>query len=283
MHRVMCALAGIGLVGCSTGLPIPVADFDGNASYVNAVNAFDGLTAFTTVEGAKGAFKAYFILYRAQATEKRKLAQSTSEFSFYSALGAAIAGIAKSPTGAIAGAAGSAGASIFSERYKLALQAANYDLAASAMRCMQSETSVFTPGALAALSFTRANGTVVSAEVELRDIAAKNFLSVQDRLYKLQSTFELAAPDFNKLRAIGDKRADNVSLARLAAPVRPFKPTDAAIAADATLTSIYQQKLQVFDNETREFNSLRAQMNEQKPLAEAYRTRMEICSASMTG
>lgn len=281
--RTLCMTAcTAAIVGCSTALPLPVAEFGDDAAFDRAAGRFHALKRFRDFKGAQQALHAYAVLYQDEADKKRLLSQKLSETSFYSALGGAIAGIAKSPQGALVGGIGSAGSGILSERYNLTVQAANYDLAAEAMRCMDRETIPFTEAGVSGLTFTL-SGRSVSADSELRDIAAQNFLLVHDRLHKLQANFVLATPDLNKLRQAGSMPQDKVS----------FSTKSATLTAPSALTSADQQdamKVQTFNAQTKAYNAEQAfvqEANTQGPAQEIkakdYRARMAVCTAPFSG
>ena len=283
MRCLLSVSACAALVGCGTALPIPVVDFEDDASFQQAASRFHALRKFEDFKGAQQALHAYAVLYQDEASKKRLLAQRLGEVSFYSALGGAIAGIARSPEGAFTGAVGSASAGILSDRYRLTLQAANYDLAAEAMRCMDRETIPFSEAGISGLSFTIAGQSVV-AESEMRDIAAKNFLLVYDRLQKLQATFTLGNPDLNKLRDVAKAQPDTVSRApkvlTLAAPA-PLTP--AQRTANPALAFVTDQQQIAFEKQralVAEENAKGPQLRER---AEDYRARMALCSVSMAG
>lgn len=169
---------------CTSPLPIPVAEPSSeclNDSSLKACrNPTDGLSTFDSVIRA---FRAYAITWSSESTKKRQQALATSEVSFYGALVGAIGGIVQSPPTAIAGASLAAGSSIYSQRYRLEVQAANYDLAAASMQCMYDYTSPLlgTPSS--------------AATIEARDIALENLHRVRDKFRSLQNSFELGKPD----------------------------------------------------------------------------------------
>lgn len=176
------------LAGCS--LPLPVPDRNDSA---NRPLPYGELRTFDTV---KMKFKDYHLLYAEEAQDKRKLAQSSSEIGFYSSILAVLGGIGKSPEVAIGGALLGAGSAMYSERYKLQVQATNLETASDAMLCMYLKSQDIPSDAILK------NLTVDSktADIATRDIAIDGFLQVRSKLYRLQSSFELGKPDPNKLK-----------------------------------------------------------------------------------
>ena len=281
--RTLCVTAcTAAIVGCSTALPLPVAEFGDDAAFDRAAGRFHALKRFRDFKGAQQALHAYAVLYQDEADRKRLLSQKLNETSFYSALGGAIAGIAKSPQGALVGGVGSAGSGILSERYNLTVQATNYELAAEAMRCMDRETLPFTETGISGLTFTLGTRSV-SADSELRDIAAQNFLLVHDRLRKLQANFVLATPDLNKLRQAGKMPQDQVSftakVATLAAPAN-LAATD---QQDVSKVATFNAQKKAYDAEQAFVQEANTQGPSQKVKAEDYRARMAVCTAPVSG
>jgi hypothetical protein len=284
MRRLLYLAGCFVLASCSTALPLPVAEFADDDAFDKAVGRFHGLKRFGTFEGAQKALYAYSVLYQDEATKKRMLAQNLSEFSFYSAFGGVLAGIAKSPQGAIAGGLGGASAGVFSERYNLTVQAANYDLAAEAMRCMLNESKNFTEEGLAALTFSIA-GQSVLADSEMRDIAAKNFLLVQDRLIKLQSKFVLGTPDLNKLRELAKAPADNVAVARLSVtqPAPQAEPDAEARKKDPAQAKQIDETRDLYFKELAFVQKANFEAPLQQAGAKDYRAKMAVCTAPIAG
>jgi hypothetical protein len=271
------------VVGCSTALPIPVAEFENDVAFNKAAARFHALARFRDFKGAQKALHAYAVLYQDEANNKRLLAQKLGETSFYSALGGVIAGIAKSPEGALIGGIGSGAAGILSDRYKLTVQAANYDLAAEAMRCMDRETNPFSEAGISGLRFIF-GAESVSADLEIRDIAAKNFLIVQDRLQKLQANFVLGTPDFNKLRELAKTQPERVDRTAktmtLSAPAALSLAARSANPALATATDAMQK---AYEDEKKFVDEENAKGPHLEVKAEDYRARMAVCTAPISG
>lgn len=170
------------------------------------------------------------------------------------------------------------------ERYNLTVQAANYDLAAEAMRCMLNESKNFTEEGLAALTFSIA-GQSVLADSEMRDVAAKNFLLVQDRLIKLQSKFVLGTPDLNKLRELAKAPADNVAVARLSVtqPAPQAEPDAEARKKDPAQAKQIDETRDLYFKELAFVQKANFEAPLQQAGAKDYRAKMAVCTAPIAG
>ncbi|MFM0557594.1 hypothetical protein P0D69_42650 [Paraburkholderia sediminicola] len=188
-HVIFCCMSSIfvAISGCASPWPIPVdkpsAACLKDKTLATCQNESDHLDTLADVIVA---FRAYAVTWRGSADGKRQDAQASSEVSFYGALVGAIGGIVKSPQTAIAGTAVAAAGGIFSQRYRLDVQAANYDLAANAMQCMYDYSSPLLTG-----GYTGTN--------EQRDNALADLTLVRNKLRTLQNTFQLGTPDISKL------------------------------------------------------------------------------------
>ncbi|MDP1927565.1 MAG: hypothetical protein Q8K62_03540 [Thiobacillus sp.] len=185
--------------GCAT--PLPVVD---TPKYEKELpfkaNTFDDV---------KISFMGFYHAYNDEAKDKRRKNQTASETSFYSSIIGLIGGVAEAVPVAIAGATVAAGSGIYSDRYRLQVQAGNYEMAADAMLCMYFASQDLTSDGLKKLTIADK-----PAEVEAREIARDALLKVRDKLYRLQASFVLGQPDISKLKdALKAAPANNVSKA----------------------------------------------------------------------
>lgn len=184
------------LVGCGTiPTPLPVAKLP--EDYMNKDEPW---AKINSLDDAAKTFLAYSIFYTDQAAAKRKMAQNANETSFYSSVIGVIGGIVKSATTAITGGVVGAGAGLFTDRYRLDVQAHNYETASTAMRCMYLATNDVNSGNVSAYRIQLLNGAPMPADAQLKRIAIDDLLVVLDHLYRLQASFQLGQPDVNKLK-----------------------------------------------------------------------------------
>jgi len=174
------------LTGCSTPLPIVDRDNPTGTFPFGDVSSFDNV---------KAKFKDYYLLYSDEAQTKRIYAQRASETGFYGAVFGVLGGLAKDVDAAITGAVVGASAGLYSDRYRLQVQAANYETAADAMLCMYRASIDISDNNLSNLTFIKQ-----PAKIAVRDIALDGFIAVRGKLYKLQASFALGQPDPNKLK-----------------------------------------------------------------------------------
>lgn len=219
------------LAGCGALQPLPVAEFSSNEQFNQAVDQklpFGDLNSFQKVQDA---FVAYHNLYTAEARRKRQAAQNVNETSFYSSILGVLGGLAKSLEAAATGAVGAAGAGLMSDRYKLAVQASNYELAADALLCMYHLLPGATDEVLSSFRFVDRDSP---ADIELREIALNGLLGVRSKLGRLQSSFELGRPDPNRLKEAllqtKDKAADTRDAASIRSAARQRIPSAEEIA-----------------------------------------------------
>lgn len=188
MKHVIAVLMIATLSGCAS-TPLPVQDKPKPATDpfpFGDVSTFDNVNAL---------FKGYHLSYSEEAVKKRTNAQTASETSFYSSVVGVLGGIAGSVPTAAAGGGMAAGAGLYQDRYRLQVQATNYETAADAMWCMYKASMDMSDVGLAALTLDDK-----PAARAARDIALDGLLLVRGKLYRLQSTFELGKPDPNKLK-----------------------------------------------------------------------------------
>lgn len=188
-HVILCCMSSIlvAISGCASPWPIPVAQPSADCLHDKTLTACQNESDnLDTLADVIRAFRAYAVTWRQAADGKRQDAQASSEVSFYGALIGAIGGIVKSPPTAIAGTAVAAAGGIFSQRYRLDVQASNYDLAANAMQCMYDYSLPLLSG--------NYDGTN-----EQRDNALSDLMLVRNKLRTLQNTFQLGTPDISKL------------------------------------------------------------------------------------
>lgn len=177
------------LTGCSS-LPLPPRD-DPNSS---GKFPFGDVSTF---EEVRSAFKGYYRTYSEEALAKRVSAQKSSETGFYGAILGVLGGVAKEVGVAATGAVIGAGSGLYSDRYRLQVQAQSYEVSADAMLCMYlASQDMDSPR----LSMFNLDGANQPGDLAARDIAIDGLLRVRDKLYKLQSKFELGQPDTNKLK-----------------------------------------------------------------------------------
>lgn len=183
-------LAGmVVLTGCSS-LPLPPRD-DPNSSGKFPFGDVD------TFEQVRTAFKGYYRTYSEEAVAKRVSAQKASETGFYGAILGVVGGVAKEVGVATTGAVLGAGSGLYSDRYRLQVQAQSYEVSADAMLCMYLASQDMDS---ARLSMFNLEGAKQSGDLAARDIAIDGLLRIRDKLYKLQSKLELGQPDPNKLK-----------------------------------------------------------------------------------
>lgn len=185
--RLLAGAVIVMLSGCST--PLPIVD----RTTPNGDFPFGDVGSFDKV---KAKFKDYYLLYSDEAQSKRVVAQRASETGFYGAIVGVLGGLAKDFDTAATGALVGAGAGLYNDRYRLQVQAANYETAADAMFCMYRASVDISDKNLKHLIFMNQ-----PAEIAIRDIALDGFISVRGKLYKLQASFVLGQPDPNRLKA----------------------------------------------------------------------------------
>ena len=172
--------------GCT---PLPIVD---RAESTTADFPFGDIGTFDKV---KAKFKDYYVLYTTKAQDDRVIAQYASETGFYGAVIGVLGGIAKDITAVASGAGIGAGAGLFSDRYRLQVQAANYEAAADAMLCMYRASIDISDAKMEKLVVEDQPATSV-----IRDVAVDGFIAVRSKLYNLQANFALGQPDPNKLK-----------------------------------------------------------------------------------
>jgi hypothetical protein len=210
MSRIAMLFAIALLVGCAT--PLPVAEFDAPgtsggrtiASYAARDFPYGELKTFAQVQGA---MRAYRHLYLEEADKKRLQAQNASEVSFFSSIVGVLGGVAKSQDAALAGGGVAAGAGLYADRYRLTVQAKNYETAAEALECM---FQILPEGAAEALAAFQIKGTAAGLDSVFRTAALESLFFVRSKLRSLQTTFEFGTADVNKLKDALSKKADEV-------------------------------------------------------------------------
>lgn len=196
------------LAGCTSSLPLRVAEFDNEAQFKASSQKSIPYGNPQTFDEVRAAFLAYYNLYLAEADGKRLNAQRANEAGFYSAVIGVIGGIAKSIEVAVGGAVGSAGAGLYGDRYRLGVQAHNYELAAKSLRCMYQLLPGATDTSLSAFRFTTSNR---AADIELRDVALTGLTNIRDKLRTLQTSFEFGQADLSKLKQAMQDGKDNAA------------------------------------------------------------------------
>jgi hypothetical protein len=195
------------LASCTT--PLPVAEFDASRwkfeDYAKREIPFGKVDTFPQV---RAAVLAYYNLYSEEASQKRLRAQTTSEISFYSSIVAILGGLAKSREIVEAGGLTAAGAGLYSERYRLTVQAQNYEMAASALMCLYTAS---TEDIEKKSKVYKLNGTNETAEDAFRKALLESLLGVRERIRRLQENFQLGQPDVNKLKEALGQKSDTVT------------------------------------------------------------------------
>jgi hypothetical protein len=223
LYSLMCAVT---LSACSS-LPLPVVDTpnpDADKMPFGDISTFDNV---------KAKFKGYYLAYSEAAKDKRTSAQSASEVGFYGAVLGVVAGIAKDVNTAIGGGLIGSGAGLYNDRYKLQVQAQSYEVSADAMLCMYLASQDLVTRDIAEFNVGSADQ---SGDLAARDIAIDGLLRVRDKLYKLQTTFQLGTPDPNKLK-------DAVNAAKSSVTAKVL-----GVAASAA-RNMAESQLQVYKNQ----------------------------------
>lgn len=200
MKQVVFSLTSILLLGGCSSVPIPVAN-DISETTVDDSKLPQG--NLTTTANVLSSMRRHSKLYSLEAYKKRRNALISSETTFYSSIVGVVGGLTKSITTAVAGGAGAAGASLYSDRYKLEIQALNYENAADAMDCMILATEP--------VSVTQINhydylipdsGLQILASEHIKLVGANGVMQIRKRLDKLQTRFELGKPEFSKIKEV---------------------------------------------------------------------------------
>jgi hypothetical protein len=208
---VLCAL--VSLCGCSTypKLPNNPPTLSGETYALKLEKSGIPFAGVSSLEDATLKLAQYYKLYNDEAAKKRRNNFAADEAGFLMGTAGVLGGIGKSIEIAAAGALGAAGASVYSDRYRLQVQAANYELAAKSLRCMYFLAEDIQPVYATRRNdrFTD-NGAIVGPDVLVT--IRQNFLKVHERLQSLQNSFQLGQPDLSKLTAAASKRGvDNES------------------------------------------------------------------------
>lgn len=210
MDRTLIVLTMVCLAGCAT--PLPIAEFDppdkaGGRHFNKYADRSLPYGSVKTFGEVQTAMRAYRHLYLEEADKKRLQAQSASEVSFFSSVLGVLGGVARSQDAALTGGGIAAGAGLYSDRYKLIVQAANYEKAAEALECMY---LLLPDGVSEHLGAFRVKSENASAESVFRTAALESLLFVRSKLRTLQSTFQFGDADVNKLKDALTKKSDDV-------------------------------------------------------------------------
>lgn len=173
------------LSGCSSMYPLPV-DEKNIAAGLTKYNGENGLAIATTQAGAISNLKDYSDWYFLKSSSLQERQYELSDTSLGFGIAGIIAGIAKSPEGAAAGALLASSSEMPNDRYHLAVQSANYEKASDSMHCMYRHLAPYrgNPSALPALEF-------------LND----RIYEVRRKLRKSQASITLTSPDITQLEA----------------------------------------------------------------------------------
>lgn len=207
---IFAALACGVLTGCAT--PLPIVDYASTQERAQGPYArYQPQNNFSDLPKAVEEFEAYYFLYQHTSDQLNLRKQSAGEVGFFSSVLAILGGAAKSPGAVVTGGLGTVGSSIYSERYRLDVQAANYDQAARAMRCLSLETRDLDAAALPAAQFTAVGQPSLDALPEVLRVARDAFIEVRDRLRSLQIKITLGSPDLGKLKEVAQAKRDSVT------------------------------------------------------------------------
>ena len=168
--------------GCGTLYPLPVKE-NNISEELEKNNKEYGLPIAKNIEEAKENIKNYADWYFIKSVELKEFQYKAGDTSLGFGIAGLIAGITKSPEGAAAGALLSSVSQMPSDRYHIAVQAANYEKASDTMHCLYRK---------------------IVQQDNTNSIPDKNYLNdriyeVRRKLRKLQSNISLASPDITEM------------------------------------------------------------------------------------
>ncbi|MDP2523832.1 hypothetical protein Q8W30_14750 [Neptunomonas phycophila] len=200
--------------GCSSLYPLPV-DEKNIAAGLTEYNRENGLDIATTQAEAISNLKDYSDWYFLKSSSRQKHQYQLSDTSLGFGMAGIIAGIAKSPEGAAAGALLASSSEMPNDRYQLAVQAANYEKASDSMHCMYRYLAPYrgNPSALPAVEF-------------LND----RIYEVRRKLRKAQASITLTSPDLTQLEVSLKKVVEQQPIVDVAID-KVVVTKDAAVAA----------------------------------------------------
>lgn len=198
--RVACGLsicAVLVLGGCSHFYPVPVSEPCAPTDTQNPLAPCKQITnsekprrpnPATTFDGAKQILKLYATHYEDQADSLRRNDYQMSDVTLGGGIVGILGGLAKSSGTALAGGLIAAGGAIPESRYKLTVQAENYEKASDTMYCMHKAITAF--------------GKVQEADKDswLPEEVNDHIDRVRRQLRKVQSTITLTSPDLTALQ-----------------------------------------------------------------------------------
>lgn len=241
------------LTGCAT--PLPVKDSPKQAS--------DSLRGqLKTFEDVKKNLAGFADTYEKAAKDLRETAQTNSETGFYASAFAVVGGMANSLSAALTGGAVAGGAGLLSDRYRMQQQAQNYEAAEDAMNCMFLASDDINTSLLNRSRFT-VKSVEINAEQTITEIARDGLLTVRGRLYKLQTSLELAKPDIAKMKAA------------LGADPQPVSST---VAAKAEL-----QRTDLTSAQKAEADARAEATAKNEELLGDFKNKIDVCVAKITG
>ena len=199
--------------------PLPV-DEKNISTELAKHNSTYGLPVATTQSKAIDNMKDYSDWYFLKSNSLRERQYELSDTSLGFGIAGIVAGIAKSPEGAAAGALLASASEMPNDRYLLAVQSANYEKASDSMHCMY---RYLTPH--------RGNPSALPAVEFLND----RIYEIRRKLRKAQSSITLTSPDLTQLEASlkkvvdQQKDVDDANLANISALAGNKANTQAAL------------------------------------------------------
>lgn len=139
MKLIAILLLGLILSNCTSLYPTPIIEpkaLDSQNVRVKPDYQRGGLLPPTTITEAIENAKIYGDAYQQNSVDLRTKRYIASDAAMLGGIVGVVSGISKSVEGAITGAALASGSSMYSEHYKLEVQASNYSKASAAMYCL---------------------------------------------------------------------------------------------------------------------------------------------------
>ncbi|NVJ64739.1 MAG: hypothetical protein HWD84_11005 [Flavobacteriaceae bacterium] len=180
---ILCTI--IQISGCSSMYPLPVDEKNIEAELAKRKATYGLAVATNPTEIIKN-LKNYSDWYFLKSNDLRERQFELSDASLGFGVAGLIAGIAKSPEGAAAGALLASASEMPSDRYQLAVQAANYEKASDVMHCMYRYLIPYKGDAN------------VFPEIEFIN---DRIYEVRRKLRKAQASVTLTSPDLTELEA----------------------------------------------------------------------------------
>ncbi|MEP4098808.1 hypothetical protein [Paraglaciecola sp.] len=180
---ILCAF--FQLTGCSSMYPLPV-DEKNITTELTKRKANYGLPVATNSTEVIKNLKDYSDWYFLKSNDLRERQFELSDTSLGFGVAGLIAGIAKSPEGAAAGALLASASEMPNDRYQLSVQAANYEKASDTMHCMYRYLVPY-----------KAN-TNVFPDI---DFINDRIYEIRRKLRKAQASVTLTSPDLTELEA----------------------------------------------------------------------------------